>query len=164
MIYFTSDQHFGHENIIRYCKRPYKTISEMNQSLIGNWNSIVNDSDLIFILGDFSMHNIEHYMPLLNGNKVLIKGNHDRQHNISSLLITSHGTRIYMQHKPFIDKPITRKIDMILCGHVHNNWKGTMFQKIPMINVGVDVWDYKPVSLDAIRNYALTLPNEVVGL
>jgi calcineurin-like phosphoesterase family protein len=135
----------------------------MNQSLIVNWNSIVNDSDLIFILGDFSMHNIEHYMPLLNGNKVLIKGNHDRQHNISSLLITSHGTRIYMQHKPYL-KEVPENTELILCGHVHDKWRGKHWNGLPIINVGVDVWDYKPVSLDAIRNYALTLPNEVVGL
>ena len=52
--FFTSDTHFGHENIIKYCGRPFKDVEKMNERLIKNWNEVVKDTDTIFHLGDFS--------------------------------------------------------------------------------------------------------------
>ena len=52
MIYFTADTHFGHENVIRFCSRPYATAAEMDEALIENWNSRVKGNDTVFILGD----------------------------------------------------------------------------------------------------------------
>ena len=52
MIYFTADTHFGHENVIRFCRRPYATAAEMDEALIDNWNSRVKGNDTVFILGD----------------------------------------------------------------------------------------------------------------
>ena len=49
MIYFTADTHFGHENVIRFCRRPYATAAEMDEALVENWNSRVKGNDTVFI-------------------------------------------------------------------------------------------------------------------
>jgi len=85
-IWFTSDPHFFHENILIYDKRPFKDVIEMNQFIIEGWNSVVKDDDIVYILGDFgltSLPNMRDILGLLRGKKVLILGNHDR-HSRSS--------------------------------------------------------------------------------
>lgn len=80
-IYVCSDLHLGHSNIIKYCNRPYDNIEEMDNILIDNWNSVVNEDDTVFFLGDFCLGNREKiisYGNRLKGNKILIMGNHDR--------------------------------------------------------------------------------------
>lgn len=59
MVYFISDLHLGHENIIKYCSRPFVNVNEMNEALIENWNKCVNRNDKIFVLGDFALSNRE---------------------------------------------------------------------------------------------------------
>lgn len=82
MIYFTSDLHFGHNNIIKYDERPFDSLEHMNQVLIDNWNSTVDQNDLIYCLGDFSLSwdFAQKVTPRLNGKKILIAGNHDCCH------------------------------------------------------------------------------------
>lgn len=77
--FFTADLHFGHRNIITYCNRPFASVEEMNRELIRRWNSIVLDSDTIFVLGDFSLTPrwVEQISPHLRGIKKLVPGNHD---------------------------------------------------------------------------------------
>lgn len=81
-IWFTSDQHFGHHNIITYCNRPYKSVEEMAEDLIGRYNTLVAPEDIVYHLGDLSMNfkNAEAVMSRLNGIKHLIPGNHDLCH------------------------------------------------------------------------------------
>jgi calcineurin-like phosphoesterase family protein len=83
MIYFTSDFHMSHSNILKYCPdRPWKTVEEMNEGLIRNWNAVVNPSDSVYFLGDFSLGfpAVEKFTSRLLGEKVLINGNHDFTH------------------------------------------------------------------------------------
>ena len=54
-VFFTSDTHFNHTNIIRFCDRPFGSTEEMNEKLIGNWNSVVGPDDIVFHLGDFCL-------------------------------------------------------------------------------------------------------------
>ena len=80
MDYFTSDLHFGHKNVIRFCDRPFKTVHQMNEAIIDNWNNIVSDSDRVFVLGDVFLckpEEAKEYIEKLNGYKILVKGNHD---------------------------------------------------------------------------------------
>lgn len=78
--WFTSDLHFWHKNICKYCNRPFETTEEMNQALINNWNSVVKEDDIVFVLGDMGFCGYDKLEPLmsqLNGKKYLIQGNHD---------------------------------------------------------------------------------------
>lgn len=77
--FFTSDLHFGHNNVINYCKRPYKDVLEMEEALVKSWNQTVAKKDTVYILGDFSLNPkwAKLLMPKLNGKKILVAGNHD---------------------------------------------------------------------------------------
>jgi calcineurin-like phosphoesterase family protein len=80
-IFFTSDLHFGHANIIQYCNRPFNSVEHMNGVLMSNWNSVVTEDDKVIVLGDFAMGKISETLPVaerLNGMKFLVPGNHDR--------------------------------------------------------------------------------------
>ena len=78
-IFFTSDLHFGHENVIRFDNRPFETVEEMNAELVRRWNAKVSNGDLVYVLGDMiwkSNHGeAEKLIKSLNGQIILIKGN-----------------------------------------------------------------------------------------
>jgi calcineurin-like phosphoesterase family protein len=187
MIYFSSDHHFWHTNIIRFCNRPYASIEEMNEMLILNWNNTVKPDDIVYYLGDFSLATrpVETVTPRLNGKKFLVPGNHDWAHSYHKkgkkdlakwkafyesngwevldeqthiyALSDTHGIhKLNLCHFPkvfeFYDdkyenwRPEPPEDEILLCGHVHQSWK----QRGSCINVGVDVWEMKPVSISQI--------------
>ena len=79
-IWFTSDLHLGHENIIKYCNRPFSSIEEMDEELITRWNDVVSQNDTIYHLGDFALgsHQVAvRYLEQLNGRIILQQGSHD---------------------------------------------------------------------------------------
>lgn len=79
-LFFTSDHHFGHENIIRFCNRPFENVREMNEVLIERWNEKIKSNDEVYHLGDFALtykENLETILQRLNGKIHLIKGNHE---------------------------------------------------------------------------------------
>jgi calcineurin-like phosphoesterase family protein len=100
VIWLTSDPHFFHRNVIRYCNRRFyggflgwilrvltgrvteAAVLEMNEAIIRNWNAVVSDDDDVYILGDFGMssRSVEVILPRLKGRKHLILGNHDFPH------------------------------------------------------------------------------------
>ena len=78
--FFTSDTHFNHANIIRFCNRPFKDVTQMNETLIANWNSVIDKDDTVFHLGDFCLGGAAEWTQVLNrlnGKIYLIMGNHD---------------------------------------------------------------------------------------
>ncbi len=173
-IWFTSDHHSGHKNIIEYCSRPFASVDEMNEALVAAWNDCVAPIDTVYYLGDFSLKSaaMEQYAPRLHGRKILIAGNHDSCHpsnnggKLGSLavyrkyfddVLEEHEWEdCLLHHMPYYDKdddrfPEHRPLDngkVLLHGHVHERWLTNGKQ----INVGVDVWDYAPVSEQQIRN------------
>lgn len=149
-VFFTSDTHFGHANIIKYCARPYSSVEEMNRDLIERWNSVVGPLDTIYHLGDFSLGKVDpsDILRKLNGKrKILIRGNHDR----SLERMMAYGfTEAYnqldyegwrLQHKPY------KTSKKLLCGHIHEKWRRLGWT----VNVGVDVWGYTPRTLAEIE-------------
>lgn len=99
MEYITSDLHFGHSNILKYCPqtRPFNSVEEMDEALIRAWNSHVTDADTTFLLGDISYHGPEKTAEILNslaGSKILVVGNHDNR-NIKSEIFRSCFTEIH---------------------------------------------------------------------
>ena len=99
MIWFTSDTHFGHANIIKYCVRPWKTVEEMNEALVANWNATVGVRDEVWHLGDFAFREALHdFVPRLRGRINLVLGNHDM-----------HFLAVDVQPRHGIERPIRRK-------------------------------------------------------
>jgi calcineurin-like phosphoesterase family protein len=79
--YFTSDQHFGHLNIIRFCDRPFPGVDAMNSRLVELWNETVTDDDTVWVLGDVALGALDEslaHIGRLAGRKLLVPGNHDR--------------------------------------------------------------------------------------
>ena len=78
--FYISDLHLGHNNIIRLDNRPFKNMTEMETTIINNWNSVVSDNDQVYILGDMFWNNdrAPEILDELKGSKYLVKGNHDR--------------------------------------------------------------------------------------
>lgn len=80
-LWFSSDLHLGHANIIQYCKRPFSCLDEMHDILIETWNELITAEDQVVILGDLALGRLEETLPLVSrlaGHKVLVPGNHDR--------------------------------------------------------------------------------------
>lgn len=83
-IFFTSDTHYGHENVIKYDERPFGDLEHMHRVLVNNYNSVVPNNGICYFLGDVGfLSNLEFRKILsqLNGTKVLVSGNHDKGHN-----------------------------------------------------------------------------------
>jgi len=163
MIFFTADSHLDHSNIIKYCNRPFKTVEEMNETIITNWNSVVKSEDTVYHLGDFCLGPRERMRLLgnqLNGHKHLIMGNHDkgktRLHEAGFESVTrsvfvpfklGEELKVQLSHYPYKTNnawnwsPEDNGM-ILLCGHIHDRW----LVKDRMINVGVDMHNFTPVS------------------
>ena len=118
-IYFISDTHFNHRNIIKYCNRLFKDIEEMKSALIENWNKTINDYDIVFYLGDVALTNeseIKEIILKLKGKKILIRGNHDKKSKeffrsvgfeiIPDNLLKLDKEKLILSHKPLSDTEI----------------------------------------------------------
>lgn len=156
MFFFTADLHFDHKDIIEVCERPFQSIEEMNSELTRRWNSKVTDRDTVYVIGDFkftSQHNLKQMLNTLNGITVILRGNHDRNNGVKSLLdkviVTEYfGKRVIMAHDP--EDAFGTPFDLGLVGHVHKAWKFKQSMGRLLVNVGVDVWDYYPVTMQQI--------------
>lgn len=150
--YITADTHFNHFRICDYCNRPFTDIDHMNETLINNWNDLIKPEDNVYFLGDFCFGKPEKFLSRLNGHITFIKGNHDR-----SRLTKTIGVTIGFENK-FIflcHDPVTSLISnerYVLCAHVHELWRKQVNGKKVFLNVGVDVWDFKPILLETALN------------
>ena len=176
-VFLTSDTHFFHTNVLKYCNRPFGSVEEMNRALIDNWNSVVGPDDHVYHLGDFSFGNNEKWNSILepgvlNGNIHLILGNHDvprifkegiKRERFCEItyqkMLLVDGWTIFLNHFPFLD--FSNNIDhevIALCGHVHYNGTttGTLTEeKLRLFqwnqyDVGVDNNNYTPISLEKV--------------
>ena len=87
-IFFISDLHLGHHNVLKFDGRPFKDVQEMHVNLIKNWNSVVGDDDIVYNLGDLSFGNDElskWFLYSVKGKIHHIMGNHDKLKDISKL-------------------------------------------------------------------------------
>jgi len=165
MNFFTADTHFGHENIVRYCGRPFKNADRMDKTVIENYNAVVKKDDTCYFLGDFTMsangEQIARWLAKLNGKKILILGNHDRLKAPTyvdlgfasvhtSLELDLYGDDVVCVHDPAVACTVDRS-HRWLVGHVHGLFKHLDAGRVT--NVGVDVWDYTPVSQDQLTDY-----------
>lgn len=139
--FYIADWHYGHKNVLAFDNRPFKSIEEMNEALINNWNSVVSDGDLVYILGDMfwiKSNEAAGIMDKLNGQKILIKGNHDRFHDsrfvnkfakITEYLEVEDGeNKIVLCHYPIPCYKNHFYGWYHFYGHVHNSFESNMME------------------------------------
>ena len=156
--WFTSDTHFGHKNIIKFQNRPFASIKEMDETLIANWNALIQPEDTVYHLGDFAYRCTPEYarecFDRLNGIKHLIEGNHDklalnfsRVNGWASITpqreIRIEGARIVLNHYSMR----AWHHDYQGVGHLFGHSHGGLEPFGRSFDVGVDCWDYKPIDL-----------------
>ena len=157
MIWFTSDSHLGHKNVLHLCNRPFTSIEEMDNALIERWNSVVSKSDTVYVLGDFAWKNGKSYAERLVGNKIFLLGDHDKQMTGERLSILKlNNIWFTLCHWPLYSWNKQYYGSIHLHGHIHNN---PIEHKDNRINVGVDVWDFYPVSLEQIISISVAYPS-----
>ena len=153
--FYTADTHFGHENIIKHCNRyaVCQTAQEMDDMLVERWNSVVGPKDTIMHLGDV-IFGSPVVLKRLNGKKYLILGNHDRKPQdlakfftvIPRDIVVDKERKLVMSHYPIHDWP--HKFHGWF--HIHGHSHGTKIYDPLAVDVGVDCWDYYPVTYDQI--------------
>ncbi len=163
-IYFTADEHYCHDEVITYCDRPYRNNQVMTRDIIKKHNSVVEEVDIVYHVGDFAFAGpdrltyIQHLLKRLNGIHILILGNHDKINPMklvdvgfrsahTSLELIIEGKFVVLAHDPSIWNVVPNGT-IFICGHAHH-----LFKIIPeknIVNVGVDVWDFYPVSFSEI--------------
>ena len=154
-VWFIADTHFGHRNIIKYCNRPFSSIEEHDEILMQNWNNTVKGGDTIYHLGDFGFINSDRIIGRLHGNINLIKGNHDNEfvtkHKRFNLVKDVHSIKKYGYHF-FLSHYAHRTWSKIRHGgiHLYGHSHGNLPDFGRSTDVGVDVWNYIPVSIDQI--------------
>ena len=141
----------------------------MDKTLIENWNARVKEEDTVWHIGDFcfkntismahrgegNIHPASYYESKLNGKIIFIKGSHDKNNSCKTCLLNATielgGYRMGLVHDPKHVKP---NFDFNLVGHVHNLWKchriHVNFKAVDMINVGVDMWNFRPITIEEI--------------
>jgi calcineurin-like phosphoesterase family protein len=166
--FFTADTHFGHASMIKF-GRPFGTVAEMDETMILHWNAVVTPDDDIWHLGDFCYRSAQapaSYLRRLNGRKHLVHGNHDFEQTkeapgwASSQVyaeITVDSIRIVAFHYALRTWAKVGKGALHFYGHSHGRLPGDR----QSLDVGVDCWDFRPVSLTEIHRRLRTQPERV---
>jgi len=155
MFFFTSDEHYHHDNIRKYCNRPFATVEEMDEALIARHNAVVGDGDIVVHVGDFTLiRNIEAvrklYIARLKGKHIFIRGSHDKwvpQNAMTLWEQTIDGQVIVACHYAMRVWSRSHYGSWCLYGHSHG--------RLPPIgkahDVGVDNNDFTPVSFESLK-------------
>jgi calcineurin-like phosphoesterase family protein len=152
--FYISDTHFDHYNIIRLASRPFTSVDEMNEAMVANWNKAVSKADTVYFLGDFAWNRPKYFFDQLNGNKHLIRGNHDQNSmdlgwtSVQDYLELQDGKRrVVLFHYPIIEWNGQFRGAYHLYGHVHNK-KLDIAAKA--FDVGAEAMGYTPRTLEQI--------------
>lgn len=169
-IFFTADEHYGHKNIIKFCKRPYADMAEMTEALIANHNAVVKPGDLVYHLGDMFWRSwpeagaIDMLHRCLNGNHYYIFGNHEE------LMLRSEALRskfVWTRYRHRLSSIVGGTEHEIILDHFagrvwhhsgHGSWQlyGHSHGELPddpnllAMDVGVDACGYTPISLEEV--------------
>ena len=153
-IFFTSDTHFGDHRTLNIWKRPFASVSEMDAVLVEGWNSAVAPGDTVWHLGDFARRaaDVPALLERLNGMKHLVRGNNDPPEVCAApgwasvqdySEMEEEGRKLVLCHYPFRSWNGQHKGAIDLHGHSHGRLKPLPRQ----VDVGVDVWGWRPVRL-----------------
>lgn len=173
MIYFTSDLHLGHENILKH--RPqFDSIEEMNETIIRNINDVVNEGDTLYLLGDVSFRipadEAGKLIRQINGHKILVRGNHDpvydagifdKESDYDKVKYAKH--HFILMHYPILYWDNMNLGTIQLHGHIHEraiyNETNRNLGRL-QFDVGVDANDFRPVSVETVIRWADSSPWE----
>jgi calcineurin-like phosphoesterase family protein len=163
-VWYSADHHFFHEKIIKLAHRPFSSMEEMHEKMIANHNALVAPDDEHYILGDFifggTVEKARSILSRLNGIHHLVVGNHDARgiERMSEWRSTGQiveirdgGRHVVLCHYPMVAWPGSYGGSIHLYGHVHDRLPADA----QSTDVGVDAWDFRPVTLDqALRRMA----------
>lgn len=150
--WFTADEHMGHENVIKYCNRPFKSVTEMDEEIIGRFNEVVGRDDVVIHIGDFTLKGnalAENYVRRLNGVNTFLRGSHDywmdrTYHEIWEKEI--NGIYIVCCHYQMVSWPRSFHGSVQLYGHSHGRSSPAGGQ----MDVGVDCNNFYPVVFEEV--------------
>ena len=168
-IWLTSDTHFGHTNIIRYCNRPFSAVEEMDDVLLKNMQVRINEDDFLVHLGDVTLirkpwqpspAHVSRSIDVIcqiPGRKILVAGNHDMPH--MRKFYQQHGwividefrfEHVLFTHVPRLKLPVGFSLN--IHGHTHGNFSQEYpdFNSQSYIDVGVDPMNYVPVTASSV--------------
>lgn len=167
-LFFTADHHFGHENIIKFCNRPFVDTKEMNQTLIQRWNEKIKKNDVVYHLGDFGLtykENLAAIIDRLNGKIHLIAGNHEgsaiqnknkfvwikdyHELKVKDADCQNGVQRIILFHYALRTWQGASRGNWHLYGHSHGNLPDLTDQLC--FDIGVDCHDFYPLSYDEVK-------------
>lgn len=178
-LFFASDYHFCHANVIKYDERPFSSVDEMNDELVRRWNNKVSDDDIVMYLGDFCFnpHRAQEFLDKLNGQIHFILGNHDRLKDIlrlKGLASVSDKKDIYVKddnaqrgyqhmvlfHYAILQWEKSHHGSIHIHGHSHQsmykNPEMAWYYKRRVLDAGCNGWNYEPFSyneaLDRVKN------------
>ena len=154
-IWFTADMHLGHDNIRKFCNRPFESVDEMDKKLISNWNEVVGENDTIYHLGDFCFGDSHHYKNSLNGMIIFIRGSHDIIADPYMMIIEPTGLldeygnkrTIVLCHYAMRSWPLSHYASWHLFGHHH----GRLEEYGLSFDVGTDTNNFYPYSLKGVE-------------
>ncbi|MEY4926004.1 MAG: hypothetical protein RI894_440 [Bacteroidota bacterium] len=167
-LFFTSDHHFGHKNIITFCNRPFETVEEMNEELIKRWNEKIGVNDEVYHLGDFALSSTPEFqqiMERLNGIKYLIVGNHDgtalNNRKYFNWIKEYHELKVNdVEHPNGVQRIILFHYAMrVWRGDYRGTWHlyGHSHNSLPdkedrlSLDIGVDCHDFYPLSYQEVK-------------
>ena len=178
MRFWTADLHLGHSNVIQYCGRPFSDCHHMNKWMLNEADMRIKSADTCVCAGDFCIRGgqkARDWLKRLTGTWVFVRGNHDKNNGVKAAcrwMVCDVGPyRVFVSHVPyFYSDPDDRcaqyhigpgliewvesNCDFAVCGHVHEKWSISTSGKIPTINVGVDVRNYRSMSdVELITEY-----------
>lgn len=173
-IFFTSDTHFSHANIIKYCNRPFASVEDMDEQMVDHWNALVGPDDEVYHLGDFTLgdgRRFAKWIARLNGRIKVLPGSHDHawlaDYKPGTASLSGHPVEVL---PPLVSLEFPELGDgehprvVVLCHYAMRAWDrshygswhlyghshGTLPGYGLSIEVAVDCWDFRPVSLETV--------------
>jgi calcineurin-like phosphoesterase family protein len=161
-IFFLSDTHFFHDNIIKCCNRPFESCVDQDETIIKNWNSVIKKGDLVYHLGDIAWGGDYSVLKRMNGQKIIIKGNHDKTKNLENAvenkyIETWHYQKGFMYKNDYIFMSHFPHLRWDRCSHDSYHAFGHSHGKLDIVfgrsmDVSIDCIDFTPIHIDDFRS------------
>lgn len=162
-LFLTGNLQFGRPSAIKQFKRPFSSVGEMDETLVQNWNSVVGEKDVVYVLGNFAWDptTAEEMLNKLNGLIVILPGEIDEplielsekgimpsNSKLIEPIFSSYSDKLTVAYWPLMEWPNKKDGHYLFFGYPNQKYKTDHKKK--MVNVACDFWGFKPQSLEAI--------------